>query len=75
MPNNYAVLALSSSHCRVIWLMHICRLTAALFEDDGAAEFVEPLSIETRPVNRHCVLWDNKIKHFIFAKTITLKTL
>lgn len=32
------------------------RLTATLPEHDGAAEFVEPLSVERRPVNRHGVL-------------------
>lgn len=41
---------------RRTWLVHSCTLTAALLEDNGAAEFVEPLSIETRSVNGHCVL-------------------
>lgn len=38
------------------WLVHRRKPTAALFEDNGAAEPVEPLSIETRSVNGHCVL-------------------
>lgn len=32
-------------------VVHNCKLTAALLEDNGATEFVEPLSIETRSVN------------------------
>lgn len=31
-------------------------LTAALSKDGGAAELVEPVCIETGPVDRHCVL-------------------
>lgn len=33
------------------------KLTAALPEDNGAAEFVEPLGVEPGPVNRDSVLW------------------
>lgn len=36
--------------------VYTCGLTAALFEDNCAAEFVEPLSIEAWPVNWHGVL-------------------
>lgn len=36
---------------RGTWLMHSCKLTAALLEDDGATEFEESLSIEIRSVN------------------------
>lgn len=43
-------------------LVIMFKLTAALLKDNCAAEFVEPLSIETRSVDWYCVLWRAKAR-------------
>lgn len=51
----------------------MCKLTAALFEDDCAAEFVEPLGVETRPVNGDGVLRWTRGSKFKIVTTVLLQ--